>query len=158
MTARRMDDRRKLSPEDRKDAYNHRFKATPALPPDFELPRTPREPPKMVGGAEINNKNPEDITPRDLVTHARKNSLPILQRLYEIAMMDPEDPRAMPTIVEACCQFLNRAGLYEVKGQVAAIYAKVQGDMAKLDKESDMARTIETEALTEGLGPKDEML
>ena len=158
MTARKANDRRKLTEEERKKAYSNRFKPDPAIPDGFELDRVPREAPRMIGGASIRNKDPSEITPRELIAFARENSLPVLQRLYEIAMAPDDSVIPHNVIVEACCQFLNRAGLYEVKGQVAAIYAKVQGDIAKIDRESDAARVIDTSKLMEGLGPKGEML
>jgi hypothetical protein len=158
MTARRMMDRAPLTPGKRKEAYANRFKPTPALPDGFDLGRAPRDPPRMIGREEFKDKDPKDITPRELVAFARKNTVPVLERLYAIAMIDTNDAKGLASVVEACSQFLNRAGLYEVKGQVAAIYAKVQGDMAKLDKECEIANTIETEDLAKDLGPKGEML
>lgn len=158
MTARLVSDRRKLTPEERKEAYAQRFRPTPALPADFDLGRRPLGS-SMKDSAALKNKNPADVTLMELARLARENALPVLERLFSIAMMECGNDKELAVAVEAACQFLNRAGLYEVKGQVAAIYAKVQGDMLKIEDESEKAaRTIEVETLTDGLGPKGTML
>lgn len=159
MTARLAKDAHtRLSPEGKREAYKNRFRPGQALPSNYELGRPVRPPPRMLGGAAVLAMDPKDIQPRDLVDYARENSLPVLQRLYEIAMMESDGAKELAVSVEAACQFLNRAGLYEIKGQVAVIHAQVHARMQKQEVADREAKTVEVEALTEGLGPKGPML
>jgi hypothetical protein len=147
----------RLNPEEKKAAYANRFRPSP--PPPLPTGFTPSQRPlTMIEGSEIKAMNPRDIQPRDLVAYARKNSLPVLERLYEIAMMDAADSKELSVVIEAAGQFLNRAGLYEIKGQVAVIHAKY-AERSSRDEESErIARAVDVNQLTEGLGPKGPML
>lgn len=156
MTARLMTDRRKLSDEERKQAYADRFKPRRALPDEFELGRETRPPPRMVCKPIVEG---DDIEVRDLVRYARGNSVRVIERLYEIAMADDwdGDPARMKVTLDACAQFLNRIGMFEVKGKLAEIYAKVQEREARIAQEEKQAKTIDVDELADGLGPKGTM-
>jgi hypothetical protein len=158
VTARLLKDQAKrLSPDERKKAYADRFRPQPPPLPVLSNP--------LAGREDIATMRAEEITPRHLMLLARRNTLPVLERLYELAMMDHKgNPEMARVCVLAAGSFLNRAGLYEVKGQVATIYAKVERDQAKIEEfEREAARekrvqTVEVEKLTEGLGPTGPML
>lgn len=165
MTARLLRDQgKRLTPEERKEAYKNRFKPCP--PP---IPIMTKK--TLDGREEIGAMRAEEITPRHLVALARRNTLPVLERLFEIAMMDHKGDAEMARVcVLAAGSFLNRAGLYEIKGQVATIFAKVERDRAqialteaaeekerRLQLEEQRLQTVEVEELEEGLGPKGPM-
>jgi hypothetical protein len=152
MTARLVRDTyRKLTPEERKKAYAERFKPNPPPIPVLGRP--------LIGRENVESMRAEEITPRHLMLLARRNTLPVLERLFELAMMDHGgDPEMARICVLAAGSFLNRAGLYEVKGQVAAIYAKVERDQAKIDEAEQRIQTVDVGKLTEGLTPPEPML
>lgn len=154
MTARRMNDRRKLSPEERKQAYAQRFK--PKGKPLAVLSRP-------LTGLDL--LRAEEVKHHELIALAQSNAPAVLNRLYELAMMDPKGDANMAAVcVRAAGSYLGRAGMAEVKGQITAFYAKIKQDLEEIEEarreveQEQELRTVEVRALAEGLGPEGPML
>lgn len=154
MTARRMNDRRKLSPEERKQAYEQRFKPKGKALAVLDRP--------LVG---LEFLRAEERKHHELIAIAQSKAPAVLGRLYELAMMDPRGDANMAAVcVRAAGSYLGRAGMAEVKGQITAFYAKIKEDLEQIEEARREAeqekelRTVEVGILSEGLGPEGPML